>query len=526
MRNHDLRRLFQLCLLFSIFRAGAIFTETKEAQDLVDARLIESLKNTIPFLMRQNPTPGLNIALARRSKIIWEAGFGFADLEKKIPMAADTVFHSGSMAKTFTATATMQLIEQGVIGLRDPVNKYFKTFKITNPLGDREITVYDLLTHRSGLAENAAAFDFNGPQPLEKYLARAYSQSTSEGYGGDLVKRWTAKVGEKYQYSNLGMSTLGYLVQLTNPERLSFSDYMQRHIIDPLGMKSTEFPEVQDAGHIKKEIFNRMSKGYASFGGVFIPTPTMYVGDYPAGTIVGTPGDLLHFALALANHGNYNGYQLLKPETVQQMLSPQQKLAPNVEGGLVFRLRDFGQPEFNFGHSGAHMFGWTNDFRAYPDQDFAVAVATNQWNMGVDLLSVAPAIEDFISAWLKYEKAGAHKTVREPHTWAWKASYVMGMVMVERIRGGLGINRPITPEMVEAMSSDPKVGAMSSRAKENWDPAGFRAGVEDMLKVEMKPTAIKSFVESDRLRINPEELLPISQELGATISLLPWGLIQ
>jgi len=211
---------------------------------------------------------------------------------------------------------------------------------------------------------------------------------------------------------------------------------------------------------------------------------------------------------------------------VQQMLSPQQKLAPNVDGGLVFRLRNFGQPDFNFGHSGAHMFGWTNDFHAYPDQDFAVAIATNQWNMGVDLLSVAPSIEDFISSWLKYEKAGAHKAAREPHTWAWKASYVMGMVMVERIRGGLGINRPITPEMVEAMSAEPKVGVTSSRAKENWDRAGFRAGVEDMLKVEMKPAAIKAFVESDRIRIGPEELLPISKDLGATISLLPWGLIQ
>ena len=526
MRNHELRRLFQFCPLALILCASTTFAETKEAQDPVDARLIESLKNTIPFLMGQNPTPGLNIALARHGKVIWEAGFGFADLEKKIPMAANTVFHSGSIGKTFTATATMQLVEQGVIGLHDPVNKYFKTLKVTNPLGEREVTAYDLLTHRSGLAENAAACDFNAPEPLEAYIVHAYAKPTSEGYGDHYVRRWTAKVGEKYQYSNLGMSTLGYLVQVTNREGLSFSDYVQRHIIDPLGMKSTQFPPVQDAAHVRKDIFNRMSKGYAVFGEVFVPTPTIYIGDYPAGTVVGTPGDLLHLALAFANHGNYNGYQLLKPETVRLMLTPQQKLAGNVQGGFVWRLIDVGQPDFNFEHSGAHMFGWTNDYRAYPEQDFAVAVATNSWNMGVDLRSVAPPIEDFISAWLKYEKAGAHKTAREPHTWSWKTSYVMGMVMVERIKGGLGINRPITPELVGAMSSGTRLSELSTRAKEDWDPAGFRAGVEDMLKVEMKPAALKAFVESDRIRINPEELLPISKQLGATVSLLPWALLQ
>jgi hypothetical protein len=252
----------------------------------------------------------------------------------------------------------------------------------------------------------------------------------------------------------------------------------------------------------------------------------MYIGDYPAGDVVGTPSDLLHLALAYLNHGNYNGYQLLKAETVKEMLSPQQKLAANVQGGFVWRLIDFGQPNFNFEHSGGHMFGWTNDYRGYPDQDFAVAVATNQWNMSVDLRSVAPQIEDFISAWLKYEKAGAHKAAREPHPWTWKISYVMGMVMVERIKGGLGVKEPITPEMAEAMASGTRLGETSNRAKENWDPAGFRAGVEDMLKVEMKPAALKAFVESDRMRINPEELLPISKELGATVSLVPWALLQ
>src|SRR6185295_19108991 len=122
--------------------------------------LIAALKEDIPQILRLVGTPGLNLAIARRGQVIYEDGFGYADLERKIPMTAATVTHSGSMGKTYTATAVMQLVEQGVIGLDDPVNKYLKEFQIRNPLGDREITFRDLLTHRSGLNGNTAGSEF------------------------------------------------------------------------------------------------------------------------------------------------------------------------------------------------------------------------------------------------------------------------------------------------------------------------------------------------------------------------------
>ena len=88
-------------------------------------------------------------------------------------------------------------------------------------------------------------------------------------------------------------------------------------------MTSSQFLAVEDAAHAKPNIAKNLSKGYADFGPVHIPTPTVYFAEYPAGAIFTTPADNMRLLLAYSNGGKYNGYQLLKPETVRLMLSPQ-----------------------------------------------------------------------------------------------------------------------------------------------------------------------------------------------------------
>lgn len=488
-----------------------------------NARLIEALRDFIPHLLRLNGTPGMNIALARTGKIIWEEGFGYADLDKKIPMTPETVFHSGSMGKTYTATAIMQLVERGIIGLYEPINKYLKKLQIVNPLGEREITFYDLLTHRSGLTVNNAGCHFVLPKPLEQHIIDGYSQKMFKIYEGTALPRWSAKVGEKYQYSNFGMATLGYLVQVTNPEGLTFSDYVQKHIIDPLGMTSTQYPPVQDSVHVRSEIFKRFSKGYAKFGPIDLPTPTIYFADFPAGTVVSTPGDHIRILLAYLNGGSYNGYQLLKPETVKHMLTPQLGVGSK-SLGLVWALSNIDKPDYYFSHAGAHMFGWNNDYRAYPKQDFAFAVASNNWDMTSGSFSrhESEPIAEFISTWIERENAGAHKVQLPNKSWAWKCSYVIGLIIVERLKGGLGIDEPLTQEMVDTMANGVKVRSHDEKGIAVWDPEGFHQGAKDMMSVKMTREAIAAFLKTDRLKVAYEELNLIYREIGGQQSLLPW----
>jgi len=488
-----------------------------------DSKLIEALKDYIPHVLKFYGTPGLNLAIARHGEVIWEAAFGYADREHKVPMTPDTVFHSGSMGKTYTATAVMQLVESGMMDLDDAINEYVPRFRIDNPFGERAITFRDLLTHRSGLSMDWAGCQFDPPTSLAAYIQDICTRTYFPSYGGSLRPLWGTQVGERYVYSNLGIALLGYLVEVINPEHLGFSAYVQKHIIDPLGMTSTQFPEVQDATHIKADIYRRMSKGYMHFGAIHLPTPTIYFAEYPAGAVVSIPRDHIRILLAYMNGGRYHDYQLLKPETVKLMLSPEADIGDGNTVGLVWHLSRIGQPTYNFGHGGAHMWGWANKYLAFPSQDFAIAVATNHWHMTDDKYRYAEsdAIAEFASSWLDNERRRRH-AAGTGKPWAWRVSYVIGLVFVEHTNGALGIATRIDPKCVEDIARGASIQSGTTYDDSLWDADGFRAGVQDMLAVKMNPAAIRAFLSSAELQVSREELRLVYSELGASAELIPW----
>jgi CubicO group peptidase (beta-lactamase class C family) len=483
-----------------------------------DLRLIDAVRAFVPHVMRHLGTPGLNLAIARSGRIIWEAGFGYADLDRRTPMTPETVFHSGSMGKAYTATAVMQLVDRGVMALDEPINRYLDGFTIQNPLGDRDITLRDLLTHRTGLTGNDAGSDYLPPKPLAEHVRETYARGHFLEYRTPL---WSAKVGEKPQYSNFGLATLGLLVQLTNPERLTFSDYVQKHIIDPLGMTLTQYPPVQDRGHVRPEIFSRMSTGYAKLGAVQIPTPTIYFADHPAGTLLSVPGQTIKLVLAYLNGGRFNGHQLLAAETAKQMITPQVTVTPELSWGLIWWLRNLGKDDFNFSHGGDHMWGWSNELTGYPELDLAIAVSKNQWpipNDNPDRKRELLLIQNFVAGWIKRERAGQ----RPPptHTWAWKTSYVIGLMMAQSLGGVLGIDPGALERSGVAMAKggrDDFIGA----AERMWDPAGFRAGLADLAPLTPVRDSVRAFLRSNRLQVAPEELELLFRELGGRGALPP-----
>lgn len=485
-----------------------------------DARLIAATRQFIREVMQTHGVNGVQIALARHGAVIRQEGIGYASLADHKAMTTETVFAAGSMSKPYTATAAMQLVEQGVLALDEPINTYLRRdagFEAVNPLGAREITVRDLLVHRSGLTSNAAGSELAPPAPLRTYLRDQYAQTMLYSYGGTSLPLWSAKVGEKYQYSNMGIATLGLLVEVTNPEHLSFEQYVERHIFVPLGMHSTQFPALQDSAHLRPDLARRFARGYAKLGSVDLPSPQVYVADYPPATLVTSAGDHIRLLLAYLNGGTYDGQRILKPESVKLMLT--QGASPGV--GLVWQLRNVGKPDFGFGHGGAYPFGWRNDFQAYPELDLAFTFATDQWDMLSPRYGLASSeISDFIVSWVEHEKNGLHHPQADA-TWAWKCSYVMGLVWVDQIMGGLGTHTPLTDRMVDATVRGAR-SRSADPAHSLWDAAGFRAGVDDLRHVPMQPDSIRAFLASDRLRVWPEELNLIYTALGGPHDYVPW----
>jgi CubicO group peptidase (beta-lactamase class C family) len=487
-----------------------------ETAEQVDGQLIAALQAFIPEVMRQNHTPGLNIAVARRGQVIWEAGFGFANLERREPMTPETIGRSGSMGKTYTATAVMQLVERGVMSLDDPINKHLD-FTVSNPLGERDITVYDLMTHRAGLTSNGAASTFGQPTPLGEHLRRQYSDAGQHDSYRGAVPKWMYKVGETFMYSNTGIATLGYLVERTNPDGLSFSEYVQRHIIDVLGMTSTQYPTMQAEPHARADLMARASTGYSGFGPLNIRTPYIYFADYPAGCVLTTPADHVRVLSAYLNGGTLDGATILQPDTVELMLRehvPSVKPGIDAHLGLVWFVLNPGRPDESFGHSGAHMYGWHNDYRAYPGLDLAVAVFTNRWDMerwstATPSKHDSALIYEFAAGWLQEHEKGARVTSRSH---AWKVSYAAGLTIVERTLAALSVDGTFGPELVDAMVRDAHhLGGEPSL----WDEDGFRAGVADMLTADHTWPGIKDFMASDRLQVSRAELELINREFDA-----------
>jgi D-alanyl-D-alanine carboxypeptidase len=171
--------------------------------------------------------PGIVVGVVSDQNLVWATGFGYADVAAKTPMTPTTKFRMASHSKLFTATAIMQLREDGKLRLDDPVSKYLPWFKAT-PAGDDDgtITIEQLLSHSSGLQREAGdhwtTYDF----PTSDQLRDLYS------------KRQAAFAPSvRWKYSNLAYSIAGMVIEQVSGER--WADYVGRNIFTPLGMTSS-----------------------------------------------------------------------------------------------------------------------------------------------------------------------------------------------------------------------------------------------------------------------------------------------
>ncbi len=485
-------------------------TETVHTERAFERAIIDATRDYVLHLMRAHGTPGLNLAMGYRGELIWEAGFGWADVAAGKPMTPETVYHSGSLGKTYTATAIMHLVDRGAIALDDPISDHLP-FEVRNPLGDRDVTVHDLLTHRSGLSGGGAKGVWDKPVPLEEALRASYDSDTSPLLGGT-TPFWIGKVGAQFNYSNPGIATLGLIVQTANPDGLSFSDYVQRYVMDPLGMESSQYPPAQHVDYVRPDIWENMSTGYARMGSAWVPSVPLYFSHYPAGGVLAKPADHIRLLTAMANGGEYDGYRVLEAETVAEMLTPQyeEEIGPGITVGLVWRLRNHGARSMSLAHAGGHMFGWRTEGYAWPELGVTLMVAHNQWSLP-DPSPEGGMIPDFVESWVLNAPPDVELTAASEE-WAWKVSYVRGVMYAAMFRMYVGVEGDIPADGLEETIASTRV---RPGGREDWDPDGFRAGLADIAEVGFGYDEVNGFWTSEASRVTVEEAEVILRELGA-----------
>ena len=240
--------------------------------------------------------PGLALAIVRDGRVVHMRGFGDAD-ESGRAVSPQTPFVIGSLSKSVTALAIMQLVEAGEVELDAPVVRYLPWFRVADEAASAEITVRHLLNQTSGLSTKTGR-SFQGqwdtsPSALEAAVRKLGSATL------------TTPVGETHQYSTVNYSVLGLIVQVVSNQ--SYETYVEDRIFDPLKMqhsftsKSDAEPEGLATGH--RYWFGRAEA---------VDEPHNR-GLVPAGYLVSTAEDLAHYVIAQLDQGTYDGVRVLSP---------------------------------------------------------------------------------------------------------------------------------------------------------------------------------------------------------------------
>jgi CubicO group peptidase (beta-lactamase class C family) len=248
--------------------------------------------------------PGLVIGIVDHDRIAHLGGFGVADSAGR-QVTPQTPFIIGSLSKSFTALAVMQLAEKSQIDLDAPVTRYISWFALADD-SSRGITVRQLLNQTSGISVGTS----------EKYAASAdVSDDALENRVRDLrSERLDRPVGSEFEYSGTNYAILGLLVQLVSGE--SYERYVQEHIFAPLKMDHTYTSEIEARRH-------GLAEGYLYWFGFPRATKLSYNrGSLPQGYIISTAEDMSHYLIAQLNDGRYGNVQVLSPAGISGMHRP------------------------------------------------------------------------------------------------------------------------------------------------------------------------------------------------------------
>lgn len=261
---------------------------------------------------------GAVLLVGTKDKNVYEAAVGKRDVAANAPMTADTLFRIASMTKPVTALAVMLLADDGKLTPEDAVEKHLPDFKgqmlavkakdaATTRKPARPITIRDLLTHTSGLAAYPPAF-------ADVYTKRDRTLAETSAAVAKLPLQF--EPGSKWSYSNPGMDTLGRIVEVASG--MSFEAFVQKRILDPLGMADTTFAPTAEQR-------KRLAVLYRKTDGKLVPTegilryPESPKHPVPAGGLVSTAGDLAKLYRMTLNGGEANGKRLLSRKSLDAM---------------------------------------------------------------------------------------------------------------------------------------------------------------------------------------------------------------
>ncbi len=300
------------------------------ASNSIDHDTLSHIEQYVTTIHRQLRIPGLAIAIVQDGTVVYQRGLGEAFPGR--PTTPLAPFILGSLSKSFTALAIMQLVEAGKLNLDERVQHYIPWFHIEGnkasvggDLLSAQITIRHLLCHTSGISR------YEGRKLLSSSNSGTLEEAVRDLHHVQLLAHIgvTHLVGSTFQYSNANYTILGYLIEVVSGQ--SYSDYLQQHIFSPLNMHNSCTSE-------QKAIQHQLAQGYRWWFGFPMPFQAPYLTEaVPAAFIVSSVEDMAKYLIACLDAGKSGG-ALLSRQGFEEMYAPQ---------GLMKR-----DDNFNYG------FGW------------------------------------------------------------------------------------------------------------------------------------------------------------------------
>ena len=323
------------------------------------ADAVEQGRLSVRTALNEQNLPGLSVAVGVDGDIVWAEGFGWADLEKKVPVAPETLFRIGTASVPLTSAAAGLLLEDGRLNLDDVIQTHVPEF----PEKQWPVTLRQVMGHVAGVANDGGD---EGPLFGQFCERPVDALQFLSGYEVELL----FEPGTQFHYSSYGWILVSAAVEAAAEE--SFLAFMQKRVFDPIGMRDTR----ADSATAR----NRATFYFPRFAadpryGLHLMRPINYSCYAGASAFLSTPSDLVRFAMAI------NGGALLQSATVQLLQSPQPLPSGQDTGyGLGWEVDTValaGRQTRSVGHDGTTLGGAVASLMTFPEHRIAVAVISN-----------------------------------------------------------------------------------------------------------------------------------------------------
>ena len=309
--------------------------------------------------MEENNIAGATMGIVKDGNTLLLKGYGYADVESGTAVDPEsTLFRIGSISKMFVWTAIMQLAEQGKVDLEADINQYLTDFKIPATYSS-PITLKNLMTHTAGFEDYVIglfAKDRSRLKPLGEILA------------DELPKR-VREPGTESSYSNHGTGIAAYIVEQISG--LSFNEYVEQHILDPLLMERTTFRQP-----LPDNLDDSMSKGYRFTEGEFKEMGFEYVPLGPVGAASSTASDMINFMKAHLQLGQLGEASILQNVTARNMQAPAFRHADAVNP-MRLGFIDMSQNNIEIIGHGGDTFWFHSNMALFPRHDLGFFISFN-----------------------------------------------------------------------------------------------------------------------------------------------------